>query len=295
MSQWSWLNYRAKIMTMAFVGTHIPLIALIAFYTTRTATDWQDVLSTVGVALVATLVGTGITLFVLNHLLRPLLLTSRVLRAYRERRELTTLPTHYTDEVGTLMSDASRTLHELDASLQSVSFIDQTTGLANRDRFLQKVRDRTDSGSPLAVCALHVGNYAELATTLDQAEADRFVRTLSERLIGQLGHSHELARVAADVFAFYAKADVAQATTLLSHLRDASSSAISIAGMDIQPVIRAGVALFPEDAGAADILLETPSRPLPLPRPRRRSYSMPPRLARQHGSASSSNKNCARR
>jgi uncharacterized protein HemY len=58
------------------------------------------------VTLVATLVGTSILLYALNHLLRPVLITSRALRDYRQRRLLHQLPASFRDEVGTLMADA---------------------------------------------------------------------------------------------------------------------------------------------------------------------------------------------
>lgn len=113
LSRFKFLTYSAKIMLMAFVGTHIPLIALACYLALQSAPDWQTFFTTVGVTLIATLTGTGLTLFVLHQLLQPILLTSSALRRYRDTRQKTALPIGYTDEVGVLMADADATIEHL--------------------------------------------------------------------------------------------------------------------------------------------------------------------------------------
>lgn len=77
-------------MVVAFLGVHIPLLGIIAFYVMHNTSDMAVVWGTLGVGLVATLIGTGITLFVLNSLLAPVLLTSQQLQRYRDTRQLDT-------------------------------------------------------------------------------------------------------------------------------------------------------------------------------------------------------------
>lgn len=104
-------NYRAKIMVLAFIGTHVPLISLLAYVAAQNAADWMAFTWTLGVAIAATVVGTGLTLAVLHHLLQPLSLTSRALRVYRRDRTITELPAKFTDEAGTLERVASNRFH----------------------------------------------------------------------------------------------------------------------------------------------------------------------------------------
>lgn len=129
------LSYQGKIMTMVFLGIHLPLIALALWFALGHAADWMVLVQTLLVALLATLVGTGITLLVLHHLLRPVVMTSQALRLFRDTRERMDLPTGYTDEVGTLMADAHETLKHLGSTLEALEFVDEVTGLPNRKRF----------------------------------------------------------------------------------------------------------------------------------------------------------------
>ena len=98
------------MLPVAFVGTHVPLIALIRWAAARTG-RFAEFLGTSSVALVATLAGTGVTLFVLHHLLRPIALVADALRIYRTEQE--PLPTLYEDEVGQLMRDTADTIAHL--------------------------------------------------------------------------------------------------------------------------------------------------------------------------------------
>ena len=42
LSRFRFMNYRAKIMIVAFLGTHVPLVALVANVASKTASDWQS-------------------------------------------------------------------------------------------------------------------------------------------------------------------------------------------------------------------------------------------------------------
>ena len=114
------LNYRGKIMLIAFIGTHIPLLALMGYFVTHASSDWDYTVWVLSVALGATLFGTGVTLFVLHHLLRPIELTSQSLRQYMTNGHLPRLPGQYTDEAGMLMADTAFTLNKLDQTLQQL-------------------------------------------------------------------------------------------------------------------------------------------------------------------------------
>lgn len=75
-------------MVMAFIGTHVALICLAIYSAFQSSHELSAILRSVGVTLVATLIGTGVMLFVLNQLLRPVLMTSRSLRRFRDSREV---------------------------------------------------------------------------------------------------------------------------------------------------------------------------------------------------------------
>lgn len=261
LSRFGWLNYRAKIMLMAFVGTHIPLIALIAFYAARTANDWNTVFTTVGVALVATLAGTGLTLFVLNHLLRPVLMTSRGLRAYRTLREVPDLPTRFTDEAGTLLADAAHTLGELEARMIDLEYTDPVTGLANRRKLLRVVAETAEAGALFALVAIQIENYDRIAATFDQKVADRLIREIAERLTMAVGYEGRPARVDGDTFAFIAEgvdagSGLQQLSGSVRDVIDRISGEVTLAEVRFVPEARSGLAFFPADASEAEMLLD---------------------------------------
>jgi signal transduction histidine kinase len=109
-------SYIGKFLTTAFLGVHVPLIALIVYVSI--GKTWSEALPLLIVALVATLAGTGITLWVQGKLLAPLTETSRALKDYVETRSLPALPTSFSDDAGMLMMNAQRCVTTLDDLLQ---------------------------------------------------------------------------------------------------------------------------------------------------------------------------------
>ena len=124
-------SYAAKILLVAFFGTHIPLIATLVYLFLISGLDPTHALTVSAVALVATLVGTAALLAALYALLTPVTAASRALHAYRERKELPALPTDIEDEGGELLRDTQQTITHLDElvlSLEELSSKDPLTG-----------------------------------------------------------------------------------------------------------------------------------------------------------------------
>jgi EAL domain-containing protein (putative c-di-GMP-specific phosphodiesterase class I)/GGDEF domain-containing protein len=258
MSRAKWLNYRGKIMLMAFVGTHIPLLAVIAYFVFHSGTDFTTAVTTVAVTLAATLLGTGITLFVLNQLLRPIIVTSRGLQQYRTMRELPHLPTGYTDEAGTLMRDAELTLTDLDRAIDDLAHYDKATGLPNRAAFLDEVSRRITSAKPFALCATRFNGYDRLVQTFDQNTADRIMRRLADTLRALAGDRAYVARIEGGLFAsaFSADGDIAVLAAAVAKGVDDLGHEISIDGVTLVPDMSAGMALYPQDGALPAVLLD---------------------------------------
>jgi EAL domain-containing protein (putative c-di-GMP-specific phosphodiesterase class I)/GGDEF domain-containing protein len=252
------LNYRGKIMLMAFVGTHIPLLAVIAYFVLHSGTDFATAVTTVAVTLVATLIGTGITLFVLNELLRPIVMTSRGLQQYRTTRALPELPTGYADEAGTLMRDASLTLTDLDHAIDDLANYDKVTGLPNRASFLNEIAKRIGEGQPFAICATRLNGYDRLVQTFDQTTADRIVRRLADTLRSLAGDSAYVARIDGGLFAstFSAAGDIGTLAAAVAKGIDDPGHEIVVDGVAVVPDLSAGMALYPQDGSLPAVLLD---------------------------------------
>jgi len=102
-------SFTGKLMMVAFIGVHAPLIATVIYAVARMGEEGFPVGLTV-VCLAATLAGTALTLWVQSRLLAPVNATSHALKAFAERQTLPDLPTGFSDEVGVLMEETQNCL-----------------------------------------------------------------------------------------------------------------------------------------------------------------------------------------
>ena len=253
------LGYGGKIMLVAFLGTHVPLLGLVAWLALgSTATfAWPAVLAT----LVATLVGTAATLLAIHHLLRPIGIVSRALGRYLADRTLPALPRRYTDAVGTLMADTDHALERLDETVGRLEHLDPVTGLANRERFLVELdaraaRSGSPGNAPFPVCAIAVHRFDEIVSAFGRARADRVLRRAARCIEDALGPRTGLARIDAGTFACLPRG--VRAGPLASALEelDAALAALGRQEGGVGLGCRAGVALCPRDGADGHALLD---------------------------------------
>lgn len=248
MSRRTRLPYRGKIMLMAFVGTHVPLIALIAYVAMQTAQGWSSFLTILGVALLATLLGTFATILVLDHLLRPVINTAQALRDYRARRALPDLPVAHTDDAGRLMADAQHMITSLDKSLLRLETIDEATGLLNRDGLQRALA--ADTGTGFAIMSLRLLDASRIGGSYNQDVMHGVMSVLADRLGLVAPNPALLARVADDRFALAVAMDVTGADVWEGATNQAMRIVANIASdilqgdLTIQPTLVAGVALI---------------------------------------------------
>ena len=112
-------SYVAKIMAVSFVGVHVPLIILVIYLLVGSPLSLADVLPIAATVLVATLLGTAMTLSALWLLLNPVRAASAAIRDYLGNRRVATLPTTYPDEVGRLLADVQEGITRLDGALDA--------------------------------------------------------------------------------------------------------------------------------------------------------------------------------
>jgi diguanylate cyclase (GGDEF)-like protein len=128
-------SYLGKVFFTAFLGTHVPLLALLAYLMRYRHFGMRSTLRILSVTVPATLAGTGMTLWAMNALYKPVTLASRVLRRYLDTGEIPDLPVGYSDRAGRLMADVQYTIERLDAAMSSLNeqaTTDDLTGVYNR-------------------------------------------------------------------------------------------------------------------------------------------------------------------
>jgi len=196
-------TYSSKIMLVAFVGTHIPLIVLVIDATFSTASTPRAIASTLLIALLATLVSTAITLYAIHHLLAPIVIISKILRRYIQCKQLITLPNNFRDEVGTLMTDTNHALQQLDEIIQHLTDYDSLTGLPNRELFETHIQ-QTILRSPneqFALIVLDIDGLKDINSTLGRTIGDLLLRKIAQRIINHTTSGDILARFGGDEFA----------------------------------------------------------------------------------------------
>jgi diguanylate cyclase (GGDEF)-like protein len=198
--------YALKIMAMAFLGTHVPLIALI-FYLLFMSPEQVGRGTVLLVALVATLVGAAATLVAIYCLLAPLRATSNALDHYRESGELPDLPTTYRDELGNLMSNVQYTLERTNALvsvLHEASRRDELTGVFNRRAAVEQLESILERAERQAVhvhvVLIDLDHFKAVNDRYGHAVGDAVLRAMARIVNGNIRSSDWVARYGGDEF-----------------------------------------------------------------------------------------------
>ncbi|ACA99847.1 MULTISPECIES: bifunctional diguanylate cyclase/phosphodiesterase [Cyanophyceae] len=198
-------SYLGKIMLVAFLGTHIPLLTLFFYSISVTTLSTDTKIRVLVVALLATLIGTAVTLFTLQKLLLPISVTAKGLRKYLENNQIPKLPTHFQDEVGVLMADTLYTISKLDELIEQLKNYDHTTSLPNLHLFqalLQKeIYNAQCRNQSLAVLFLDLDNFTNINTHLGRDYGNLILRTIAQQLTQAIGDNDLLAKINTDTFA----------------------------------------------------------------------------------------------
>lgn len=256
------LGYKGKIMSIAFVGTHVPLLALLFYFLLSHSLSVSLTVSILVISLIATLAGTVLTLYALHLLLAPIILTYLAQRAYITRKILPDLPTSYTDEVGILMADTVQTIKKLDEIIENLTNYDATTGLPNRmlfiDRLQQALLRMQDKNRLLAVTVIKLINFREINNAFGNNAGDYLLRKVAQQLSADLSNHGVLCRISTDEFAFVlsglseSKEVIEVCQLLLTRL----GTPMLLNGHQINIIVCLGIAVYPFDGEQAEQLLQ---------------------------------------
>jgi diguanylate cyclase (GGDEF)-like protein len=201
-------SYRGKIFFVAFVGMHVPLIALIFYLLLSSSATLSSAWQILALLVCATLLGTAGAFYALNSLLAPVSLTAHSLRQYLDSRKIPDdLPTGFSDEAGRLMADVRYALENFDTtirSLEALSVTDPLTGLLNR-RAVEKrlaedaVRVRR-GGTKLTLAVVDVNDFKSMNDTYGHQVGDACLRHVADVIRRNIRQSDWLARWGGDEF-----------------------------------------------------------------------------------------------
>jgi diguanylate cyclase (GGDEF)-like protein len=201
-------SYVGKIFLTAFIGTHVPLLALLAYFVSRRRFGVRSALRILSVTVPATLGGTAMTLWAIHALSAPTALASKALRRYLDSGELPELPVGYTDRAGRLMADVQYAVERLDAAMKSLDELastDPLTGLYNRraaeERLAEDVGRAERGRGTLALAVVDLDRFKPINDEHGHHAGDECLRHFAEVLGRNVRAGDWVARWGGDEFA----------------------------------------------------------------------------------------------
>ena len=255
-------SYIGKILLVAFLGTHVPLLALLAHFIIANSLSAEATTTALVVALVATLGGTGVTLYALTQLLQPILLTRYGLQHYLRTNTVPRLPTDFSDDAGVLMADTQRAIEKINEMMVYLSHYDALTALPNKALFEEKIKEaiaqNRTTNALLAVLVIDVNGLKNVNDLYSEEVGDRLLKQLAERFAKGMGDTTVLARIGSDEFAVL-QTDAEAVEAVFEQARRLSDAAslkpLQINGHTFPVSVSVGMALYQAgDKEAAHLL-----------------------------------------
>lgn len=152
--------------------------------------------------------------------------------------------------------------------------LDRATGLPNRqhlqERIEREVKRHAAGGVPVAVIVIGVGALAAVRDALGLAVGDALARAVGERLRQSVRGSDVVARVGDDDFAVLTRLRASNdAGVVARKLFEALDAPLRVAGQDVRLAPAIGVAVLPDDADSAELLLARAHAAMDFARERR--------------------------
>lgn len=200
-------TYAGRILLICFVGTHIPLIAFTLWAILSSpgleGGDWLNLL----VLLLATLIGTALTFVLVHGMLAPVRVTAHALAAYRQHRQMPSLPSNLSDEAGHMLAQVQDTLEELNLTLDNLARAAETdplTGIGNRRWLIalgQEQITRAQRGQiHLSAILFDLDRFKSINDQYGHAKGDAVLVEVARLVKGQLRSSHLFGRLGGEEF-----------------------------------------------------------------------------------------------
>jgi diguanylate cyclase (GGDEF)-like protein len=207
-SKWGFpKTYRGKIMLVAFLGIHAPLLGAALYLLLGSSVGLGEALRILALLVAVTLVGTAATLLALGALLAPVRLTSSALKGYLDDGTKPDLPLGFSDEVGSLMADVRYAVEHLDStirSLEGLSGTDHLTDLPNRregeDRLANDIARARRGGGHLTVAVVDLDDFKTINDTHGHHAGDVCIRHVADVIGRSVREGDWLCRWGGDEF-----------------------------------------------------------------------------------------------
>ena len=143
-----------------------------------------------------------------------------------------------------------------------LSYHDNLTGLVNRPRFFDVLRDSisraVSSGKAVAIVNLGLDRFKMVNESLGHVAGDMLLMEVARRFQQAMRDGDTLARIGADEFSILLEGieDADQAMAIVRKMQDALIKSFDILGDEVNITVSAGISIFPEDGANAELLLK---------------------------------------
>ena len=202
---------------------------------------------------------------------RPLKRLVAAVQRFSETRELTPVPVHGKDELGTLARSISQMQEHILAHLNDLNLRnedmehrarhDALTGAPNREMFFDLLQfsivNARRNGLQLAVLFIDIDHFKHINDTSGHAAGDAVLIAAVQRLKATIRESDTVARLGGDEFIVMIQPvdDPQQLAVIAQKLTDALQEPIEFEGQSLHISASIGVSIFPKDGESAEELL----------------------------------------
>lgn len=245
-------SFTAKVFFIAFLGTHVPLIAATAFLFWRSG-GFHENAELALILLLATLIGTTLTLVSLRAILKPLYRVRETMLRFDADRKRILLPDDLNDELGQVMQLTNRLVLGVDAELRETheaANIDPLTGALNRRGF-ERIFNGVASGRGVLLYA-DLDYFKSINDTLGHDIGDTVLLQTADTLRDALRHCDILGRFGGEEFVIFLP-DLSQTdgAAVANRLRQALSDRVKLPDRMVTISIGATVLTSKSDFSAA--------------------------------------------
>ncbi|MEJ1157849.1 GGDEF domain-containing protein [Prosthecomicrobium sp. N25] len=241
-------SFKLKLFAVAFVGVHLPFIALLA--STLGHTEGTPSPATLGaVVLAATAVATILTIAGIRAVLKPVSAATEALAAYESGRELTSLPLGFGDEAGRLLRSVdalTRTVEGLLIRQEEAAILDPLTGLRNRrgfDEALERTLERCPPESDIALIVVDIDHFKRVNDGYGHLAGDAALAAVGQMLAALAEAGVIAGRYGGEEFlVFVPETNAVAADYLAERIRAAAADLAFEAFPDLRITVSAGVA-----------------------------------------------------
>ena len=252
-------TYRGKITLLILTTIHTPLLTLLLYTIFSYSHSTAMTLQLISIALLGTALGTWATIYVIDSILVPIPLVAKYLQKYLQAPELANKPNNFPAELGILMADTTKAIHQLDEVIQGLTNYDRLTGLANRDLlqiYLQQAISETET--EFALIVLDIDCLKDINSTLGRKVGDLLLKEVSQRLTTCLESDDLLARFGGDEFAILRTTidNHDSAIALAQIILDTLSTPFTLLQKKVHINFKIGITTYPFDGDNVEQLLQ---------------------------------------